>query len=302
MTVPAGELRRKDLDPEGPGSERWDRPRTARGEGDPEGFRLDDGDGPQSGALAAELREAARKDGELGRRGPVHEAALRALNVGVAVLLLVIAAPLFLLLALAIKLDSDGPVLYRQLRVGVDRRRDREGGGGSEDSRRTGDLGGRPFVIYKFRTMETDAEDDLGPTWSGHEDDRVTRVGRFLRKHRLDELPQLWNVLKGDMAIVGPRPERPLFFQELRRVFDAYPERQTVPPGITGWAQVNRDSDRSLDDVEHKLRYDLLYLERRSIWFDLYIMLKTPIVMAKREILADGSGSGGGNRSGKEDT
>jgi lipopolysaccharide/colanic/teichoic acid biosynthesis glycosyltransferase len=292
MTVPAEDLREKTVGREDPGGEGWERPEISEGRPDPEVLEeYDRNDHP--GPLDEELLEAARGDGDLGRRGPVHEAALRALNFTVAALLLVATAPLLLIVAVAIKLDSDGPVFYRQLRVGVDRRRDRQDVSPSDDGRRTGDLGGVPFVIYKFRTMETDAEDGVGPTWSGQDDDRVTRVGRFLRKHRLDELPQLWNVLKGEMAMVGPRPERPLFFQELRRVFDAYPKRQTVPPGITGWAQVNREADQSLDDVEHKLRYDLRYLERRSIWFDLYIMLKTPVVMVKREILAGGSSSDG---------
>lgn len=300
MTVPAGELRERDLDRGDPARDRWRRVRGFEDESRPDDRTA--AERPFE-PFDEELMEAAREDADLGRRGPVHEAALRALNLGVAVLLLVVTAPLFLLVALAIKLDSDGPVFYRQLRVGVDRRRGRQDGAPSDSGRRTGDLGGVPFVIYKFRTMEADAEDGVGPTWSGQGDDRVTRVGRFLRKHRLDELPQLWNVVKGEMAIVGPRPERPLFFQELRRVFDAYPKRQTVPPGITGWAQVNREADQSLDDVEHKLRYDLRYLERRSVWFDLYIMLKTPVVMMRREILAGGTSSeGDGGRGQKEAT
>lgn len=295
MTVPAGELRERDLDEEGAAREPWRRSRESEDEAGSDDRPVDRSE--------ASGEPDVRGEKELGRRGPAHEMALRALNFGVAALLLVVTAPVFLLVALAIKIDSDGPVFYRQLRVGVDRRRDWEGESLSEDGRRTGDLGGRPFVIYKFRTMEVNAEDGVGPTWSGDDDDRVTRVGRFLRRHRIDELSQLWNVLKGDMALVGPRPERPLFFQKLRRVFDAYPRRQTVPPGITGWAQVNRDADQSLDDVEHKLRYDLAYLERRSLWFDLYIMLKTPVVMMKRELVSDGSSSDdNGGASRKEET
>lgn len=242
-------------------------------------------------ASAEGWRSAASET--LGSRGAVHEAALRCLHFTVAAVSLVLTAPLFLLIAVAIKLDSGSPVLYRQVRVGMDRRRrgDGDGSAGSE-GRRTGNLGGRPFVLYKFRTMEVNAERATGPSWAGPEDERVTRLGRFLRRHRLDELPQLWNVVKGDMAVVGPRPERPLFFQRLREVFKAYPKRQTVPPGITGWAQVNRGSDTSLDDVEHKLRFDLEYLKRRSVWFDAYIMLKTPVVMFRREVL-DGGGESG---------
>lgn len=219
-----------------------------------------------------------------GELPPLHEGALRALNLVAALVGLVLISPLLLAIALAVKLDSRGPVLYRQLRVGVDRRRRGEEER-SDPSRRTGDLGGVPFVIYKFRTMEVDAEEGSGPTWAAPDDHRTTRVGCFLRRHRLDELPQLWNVVRGEMAIVGPRPERPLFFQKLREEIDRYPHRQTVPPGITGWAQINRDADRSVDDVHEKLRYDLEYLERRSLWFDTYIMLKTPLVMLRRELL-----------------
>lgn len=229
---------------------------------------------------------------DLGERGALHEAALRLLNLTVAVVSLVLLAPLLVAIAVAVKLDSPGPILYRQLRVGVDRRRE-DGDGIRDAANRTGDLGGKPFALYKFRTMEVDAEDESGPSWSGREDDRVTRVGRFLRRHRLDELPQLWNVVKGEMAVVGPRPERPVFFQRLREVFDAYPKRQTVPPGITGWAQVNRDSDTCLSDVEHKLRYDLEYLRRRSLWFDAYVMLRTPIVMLRREAVEEREAAGG---------
>lgn len=218
---------------------------------------------------------------------PVHEAALRALNYSVALVALVVASPLMLAIAVAIKLDSGGPVLYRQLRVGRDRRQ-QEGPeivDGDGPSRRTADLGGRPFCLYKFRTMHQDAEAGTGPTWSAPDDDRTTRVGRFLRRHRLDELPQLWNVLKGDMALVGPRPERPLIFQRLREQIGGYTWRQKVRPGITGWAQVNRASDRAVDDVEQKLRYDLEYVERRSLGFDARVMLKTPLVMARPDLV-----------------
>ncbi|MDX1576837.1 MAG: sugar transferase [Gemmatimonadota bacterium] len=217
-----------------------------------------------------------------------QDAALRVLNLTVAAVGLLIAAPVMVAIAAAIKATSPGPVLYRQLRVGLDRRNssardDSESDGG----RRTGDLGGRPFVMYKFRTMITDAEADGGPRWADPDDERSTAFGRFLRRHRLDELPQLWNVLKGDMAVVGPRPERPLFVQQLRETVDGYSHRHRVRPGITGWAQVNREPDRSVDDVEVKLRYDFDYLRRRSIWFDSYIMLRTPLVMARREETAD---------------
>lgn len=211
---------------------------------------------------------------------PRRELLLRALNFAVAAAALVVLLPLMLLIAVAIKLDSPGPILYRQLRVGLDRRdddSDRRGG------RRTADMGGKPFVMYKFRTMHVDAERDSGPVWASQKDDRTTRVGRFLRHYRLDEIPQLWNVLRGDMAVVGPRPERPKFVDVLRREIDEYPRRQKVPPGITGWAQINRETDQSVEDVREKLQYDLDYVERRSVWFDFQIMLRTPIVMLNRD-------------------
>jgi len=224
---------------------------------------------------------------------------LRVCDVVVATFALLLLSPVLLAIAVAIKLDSDGPVLYRQLRVGVDRRQGRvdEAGG-----RRTHDLGGKPFLMYKFRTMRVDAERESGPVWASREDDRVTRIGRFLREHRLDELPQFWNVLKGDMSVVGPRPERPSLVDYLRREIDAYQARQRVRPGITGWAQVNRDSDQTVDDVRSKLRYDLEYLEKRSLAFDFRIMARTLPVMLEREVLdmSAGDDSGEGPETGGE--
>jgi len=204
----------------------------------------------------------------------------RTLDIVISALALLILAPLGLLAAIAILLDSRGPVLYRQLRIGLDRRDDDL----DEDAltRRTADLGGRPFTIYKFRTMRVDAERDTGPVWAAPDDERVTRVGRILRRYRLDEIPQLWNVLRGDMSIVGPRPERPLFVHRLRAEVEGYPLRHRVRPGITGWAQVNQEPDQTVDDVKGKLRYDLEYLQRRSVSFDLRIMLRTLPVMVQR--------------------
>lgn len=210
-----------------------------------------------------------------------------AVNAAVALVALLLLAPVLLLIAVAIKLDSKGPVLYRQLRVGLDRRglvRDEEGG------RRTLDLGGRPFMLYKFRTMHVDAEEETGPVWSSEDDHRVTRVGRFLRRHRLDEFPQLWNVVKGEMSIVGPRPERPSLVSYLRDEIDGYPLRQKVLPGITGWAQVNRESDQTLDDVRSKLRFDLEYMQERSLLFDFRIMARTVPVMLERDSLRSAAG------------
>ncbi|HKK27639.1 MAG TPA: sugar transferase [Gemmatimonadota bacterium] len=221
-------------------------------------------------------------------RRSARELAVRLCNVAVASVALVLLSPVMLVVAVAIRLESRGPIIYRQLRVGLDRRsmlsRSRTG-------RRSSDLGGRPFMLYKFRTMYTDAEAGTGPVWCGKEDDRVTRVGRLLRRHRLDEIPQFWNVLRGDMSVVGPRPERPAFVSYLREEIEEYPLRQRVRPGITGWAQVNQDADQTLEDVRRKLRYDLDYVRRRSVWFDLRIMARTVPVMARRERL-EGDGDG----------
>jgi lipopolysaccharide/colanic/teichoic acid biosynthesis glycosyltransferase len=199
--------------------------------------------------------------------------ARRLLNIFVAALSLVLLIPVMLVIALSIKLTSRGPVLYRQTRVGIDRR---TGSGGNW--RRKIDYGGRLFTIYKFRTMRADSAD--AEVWAMPGDDRVTKVGRFLRTYRLDELPQLINVLKGDMNIVGPRPEQPRIFLELRNVVDRYDERQRVLPGITGWAQVNQSYDRNIDDVREKIRYDLEYARDTSALRDVEIMIRTvPVVL-----------------------
>jgi lipopolysaccharide/colanic/teichoic acid biosynthesis glycosyltransferase len=205
----------------------------------------------------------------------------RRLNVAVAALGLMIAAPLMLLAAIAIKLDSRGPLIFKQKRVGLDRRGSR--GPGSENRRRQSDMGGRVFTMYKFRTM-THQPDGAKEQWATKQDMRVTRVGRFLRATRIDELPQLYNVLKGDMNIVGPRPEQPGIFQELRREVGEYQERQKVLPGITGWAQVNLGYDTGIEDVKKKVELDLEYIQRRSATRDLAIMAKTMPVMVFRKV------------------
>lgn len=250
-----------------------------------------------SGASGREAVADRGSEGEVAEpyttASSMRELALRALNVLVASVALVMLAPVFAAIAVAIKLDSPGPVLYRQLRVGLDRRDqgfDRSGG------RRTADLGGRPFLIYKFRTMHVDAEVDSGPVWARPDDDRTTRVGRFLRKYRLDELPQLWNVIKGDMSVVGPRPERPMHVIQLRNAIRDYPLRQQVRPGITGWAQINQSYDRSLDDVRRKVDFDLEYIRQRTVGRELKIMLQTPLVM-----LGDPFRNGGGARERKRE-
>lgn len=183
----------------------------------------------------------------------------RVLECGAAALLLVALSPLLGLLALLIRLDSPGPVLFRQPRVGQ---------------------GGAVFDLLKLRTMRADAEAVTGPAWaSPGRDRRVTRVGRVLRSLRLDELPQLVNVLRGEMSFVGPRPERPHFVEQLRKVIPYYDERHNVPPGITGWAQVKFGYGSTIEDAERKLQFDLYYVKNMSPFLDLAIVLDTFKVM-----------------------
>ena len=206
----------------------------------------------------------------------VDELARRSLNIVVASLGIVLTAPLMLIIALLVKLTSTGPAIYRQPRVGVDRRRDR-----GLKHRRKVDRGGRIFTIYKFRTMsETPAGSKA--SWAGEEQHRITAVGRFLRAFRLDELPQLFNVLAGDMNVVGPRPEQPEIFADLQQKLGRYRDRQRVLPGITGLAQVSLSYDQSLDDVKKKVNLDLEYIRGRSAARDLLIMAKTMPVMVFR--------------------
>jgi lipopolysaccharide/colanic/teichoic acid biosynthesis glycosyltransferase len=204
----------------------------------------------------------------------------RVLNILLATIAAIALAPLLFLVAIAIKLTSPGPVLYTQQRVGIDRRSRRAL---ALYDRRARDDGGSVFTIYKFRSMRVDAELGSGPVWATPNDPRVTPVGAFLRKTRLDELPQLFNVIKGDMNIVGPRPERPGIFARLRVDISEYALRQRAKPGITGWAQINNAYDASLDDVRRKVSYDLEYLDRQCIAEDISIMLKTvPVILFKK--------------------
>ncbi|HJU69409.1 MAG TPA: sugar transferase [Gemmatimonadaceae bacterium] len=204
----------------------------------------------------------------------------RVVNVALATIAMIFLAPLFIAVAIAIKLTSRGPIFYMQPRVGVDRRTT---GAAPGYDRRGRDLGGTIFSIYKFRTMFIDAETKTGAVWATEGDPRITPIGRFLRKCRIDELPQLINVIRGEMNIVGPRPERPSIFARLREDIAEYPLRQRAKPGITGWAQINQSYDSCLDDVRAKVRYDLEYLERQSIAEDLRIMVKTVPVMLFRK-------------------
>lgn len=251
----------------------------------------------------------------------------RALNFTIALVSLVLLAPLMFIIAMAVKITSHGPIVYRQTRVGVDRRlsggdrrdegerrrtgqprgerrqravessgpvvetderravtdrKDRRAAGRRGGDRRAVDVGGRAFTMYKFRTMMVNAESS-GAVWASKNDTRITPIGGLLRGTRLDELPQLVNVLKGDMNVVGPRPERPSIFMQLRKEIDRYHLRQRAKPGITGWAQINQNYDTSIDDVRRKVEFDLAYIERRSVVEDMRIMAKTLPVMIFRK-------------------
>ncbi len=239
-----------------------------------------------SGAAAPESRAAEQERSRAGHAHAVHTVTAglvgprRALNVIVATSMLIVTAPLWIVIAVLIKLTSRGPILYYQTRVGLDSRRS---GIRPLDPRRKEDLGGKPFVIYKFRTMLVDAETGTGAIWASADDPRVTPIGRWLRQYRLDELPQLINVLRGDMNLVGPRPERPSIVTELRKEIPHYQQRQRALPGITGHAQVNLEYDSSLDDVKKKVAHDLEYIRKASAWEDFKIMLKTiPVMLFRR--------------------
>ena len=206
---------------------------------------------------------------------------LRIINVTVAAIGLLVTLPLLAIIALAIKLTCRGPVIFRQTRVGLDRRRvglDRRRAGLADGSdRRRRNIGGAPFEILKFRTMCVNS--GSAQVWATAGDMRVTNVGRILRKFRLDELPQLVNVLLGDMNVVGPRPEQPEIFFRLRESVPRYARRQRVRPGITGWAQIHRCYDQTIEDVKTKVRFDLEYIRRRSLAEDMRIMMRTLPVM-----------------------
>jgi sugar transferase (PEP-CTERM system associated) len=185
---------------------------------------------------------------------PVGQILRRVLNLSAALAGLILTLPIMPLIALAVRLDSRGPVLYRQKRVG---------------------RGGTQFYCYKFRTMRNDAEADTGATWAADDDPRITRIGWFLRTSRLDEIPQLWCVLKGDMHFVGPRPERPEFVEWLSQEIPYYGVRHVVRPGVTGWAQISYKYGNTLEDAREKLQYDLYYIKNASVGLDLMIMFQT---------------------------
>ncbi|MBI3112326.1 MAG: sugar transferase [Ignavibacteriales bacterium] len=189
---------------------------------------------------------------------PWEESLKRLSDMVVSAIILVVGLPLWLLVGLIIKLDSRGPMLYKQERVGKN---------------------GRPFNIYKFRSMEADAEKNSGPVWALKKDPRVTRVGAIIRRMHIDEVPQFINVLRGDMSLVGPRPERSFFVDKLAEELPLYKRRLKVRPGITGWAQVKHKYDESIEDVKLKLKYDLFYIENMSWRMDLKILFNTLYVM-----------------------
>lgn len=178
----------------------------------------------------------------------------RLFDLIVAFVVLVVGLPLWVLLSLLVRLTSPGPAIYRQIRIGQH---------------------GKPFTMLKFRTMGEHAEADTGPVWASEDDPRYTPIGRWLRKTRFDEIPQFWNVLKGEMSLVGPRPERPFFVEKLAKEIPLYSRRHRVKPGITGWAQVKWKYDSDLKDVQQKVKYDLFYIENMSLRKDLQILFRT---------------------------
>ena len=186
----------------------------------------------------------------------------RATDLLVAWALIALTLPLMAIVAIAVKCDSPGPIFYRQERVG---------------------LSGRRFALLKFRSMKADAEADGQPVWAAARDGRVTRLGRLIRLVRIDELPQLFNVVSGDMSMVGPRPERPFFVDQLRELIPSYDERHTVLPGITGWAQVNYPYGASIEDAKQKHGYDRFYIANRSTRLDLKILVMTVRVVALQQ-------------------
>ncbi|ARA91744.1 exopolysaccharide biosynthesis polyprenyl glycosylphosphotransferase [Rhodothermaceae bacterium RA] len=191
-----------------------------------------------------------------------EESAKRLIDLSVSLLVLVLGLPLWVTLGVLVRLTSPGPAIYRQVRVGRH---------------------GRPFTMYKFRTMHQNAEAETGPVWAREDDPRYTPLGRWLRRTRLDEIPQFWNVLKGDMSLVGPRPERPYFVEKLAREIPLYNRRHRVKPGITGWAQVKWKYDESLEDVRQKVKFDLFYIENMSLRMDFKILFRTVVTALRGE-------------------
>jgi exopolysaccharide biosynthesis polyprenyl glycosylphosphotransferase len=197
------------------------------------------------------------------RKSRILAAGKRFIDLGVSVIGLIVTVPIMAAIAGATKLTSPGPVFYHQRRVG---------------------RLGRVFVVHKFRTMRLDAEAATGPVWASKDGDaRVTPIGRWLRRTRLDELPQFWNVLKGEMSLVGPRPERPEFVDSLMRQIPYYGQRHVVRPGVTGWAQVRYTYGASTEDALQKLQYDLFYIKNASLALDFFIIFDTIKTVVRRK-------------------
>jgi sugar transferase (PEP-CTERM system associated) len=222
------------------------------------GIKIQDGTGlleEISGQVEVdELRPAWLVFSEGFRLSSVYRSMRRIISIFCSVILLLVVLPLIPVIMLLIKLTSPGPLLYCQERTGVN---------------------GVTFICYKFRTMRPDAEADSGPTWASDDDPRITQFGRFLRRTRLDEIPQLWNVIRGDMAFIGPRPERPEFVDKLKNQIPYYYLRHIIRPGLTGWAQVNFGYCSSIEEAKEKLRYDLYYIKNGSLSLDFIILFET---------------------------
>jgi len=217
---------------------------------------LFDSDAHHLAVMSAATRPAVHSGRAIDSAGA--QALKRAVDLLAAVALLIFGTPLCVLVGLAIRLEDGGPILFRQTRVG---------------------RGGALFTLYKLRSMRSDAEADSGPQWAAPDDARVTRIGRWIRALRIDEIPQAWNVLVGDMSFVGPRPERPEFVCLLREAIPAYDHRHRVRPGMTGWVQLNQPSSHTIDDARRKLEYDLHYLASWSLLLDLYILARTATII-----------------------
>ena len=183
-----------------------------------------------------------------------YHAAKRVIDILISILAIIVLSPLFLLMAILIKITSSGPVIFTQMRVGRN---------------------GRLFKIFKFRTMHSNAEDKTGPVWAAENDSRLIPCGRFLRKTHIDEIPQFFNVLRGEMSVIGPRPERPEFVSQFKQEICDYEKRLAVKPGITGMAQVWHKYDETIRDVRKKIKYDLLYIKKYCLWTDILILLRT---------------------------
>lgn len=231
------------------------------------------------------LRELHRSTRLKKINGGLSRMIKRIIDITGAIVGLILTLPFFIFLPILIKLDSPGPVFYFQTRVGHNRRRStrREAGvsslGRTGRDRRRHDVKGQMFPVIKFRTMVADAEKKCGPVWAINNDPRITRLGAFLRKTRLDEIPQYFNVLRGQMSLVGPRPERPVFVEELSSQVENYEMRLEVKPGITGLAQIESGYDSSVSSVARKVHYDLEYIRNWSFLQDIKIMLKTVVVV-----------------------